>query len=239
MGSIRLFALLCLGLVASGCASTGGVDSQNDPYETSNRQVFEFNQKLDEHVARPVAVFYSRAVPRPLRSGIHNVLANLALPLTFVNDVLQGEAKRAAQTFGRFTLNSTVGIGGLFDPATRAGIPVHTEDFGQTLAVYGADEGPYLMLPLIGPDNPRDLVGQVADIFLDPFTYVSYRSDVYWNGGRAALDVVDSRASNIKTIDAMESTSIDYYATVRSLYRQNRNQEIRNGKPDLDNLPDF
>jgi phospholipid-binding lipoprotein MlaA len=228
-----------LGLFAAGCASTGAIDSQNDPYEKTNRQVFELNQKLDDHVARPIAVFYNHAVPRPVRRGIHNVLANLGIPVTFINDVLQGETKRAAQSLGRFTINSTVGLGGIFDPAAHAGIPAHTEDFGQTLAVYGAREGPYLVLPLIGPDNPRDLVGQIADIFLDPFTYLRYRSDTYWNGGKAALNVADGRSSNIKTIDALQSSSIDYYASVRSLYRQNRNQEIRNGKPDLDNLPDF
>jgi phospholipid-binding lipoprotein MlaA len=121
---LRLLAVLTFCVFAAGCASTAdSLDSQNDPYEHTNRDVFELNQKLDKNVAKPVAVFYNHAIPRPVRNGIHNALSNLALPVTFVNDVLQGEAKRAAQTLGRFTLNSTVGLAGLVDVATNAGIP--------------------------------------------------------------------------------------------------------------------
>lgn len=227
-------------LVLAACATTNDPAAQaaNDPYESMNRETFRLNMKFDRHILGPAAEFYVKAVPEPARDGVHNFLTNLDLPVTFANDLLQGELKRAGQTVGRFGINSTLGLAGLFDPATKMGIPYHSEDFGQTLGVYGADEGPYLVLPLFGPDPPRDAVGQVADVFLDPFTYIAIREHFYWSAGRFALGMFDLRARNIGTMEGIERQSVDYYASVRSLYRQLRNNEIRNGKPS-DDLPDF
>ena len=236
-----LLTILLAGAALGGCTTTTNPDSlaQNDPYEPTNRDMFAFNQKLDKNFARPVAVFYNHVVPEPARTGIHNVLYNLDLPVTFANDILQGAPLRATQTLGRITVNSTLGIGGLFDVATKMDIPDHTEDFGQTLGVWGSGEGPYWVLPFAGPSPPRDSAGKVVDIFLDPLTYARFDGYHTLAYARAGVGVLDLRARNIDTLDQIERTSVDYYATQRSLYRQYRNSEIRNGAPDTTDLPNL
>lgn len=233
-----LFVVVC-GLALAGCASTDDPTGVNDPYESTNRQIFALNQKLDHYLVAPTAEAYVSVVPEPARDGIHNFLLNLDLPVTFANDVLQGEVDRATDTVGRFGINSTIGLAGLIDVATPMGIPYHSEDFGQTLAVYGVDEGPYVVLPFLGPDPPRDIAGQITDVFLDPFTYVKLREHIYWDAGREYFSVLDLRSRNLDTLQDIERSSVDYYASVRSLYRQLRNNEIRNGRPDVQNLPSF
>lgn len=237
----RILGAFVLALAASGCAGAPSADSidQNDPYESFNRQMFSMNMSLDNNVALPVAKFYVHAVPEPARAGVHNFLSNLGEPQTFANDILQGEVKRAATTLGRFTINTTLGIGGLVDAATKIGLDGHTTDFGETLAIYGADEGPYLVLPVLGPSNPRDAAGDLVDVGLDPTTYITFRSSIYWMLGRGTLSVIDIRAHNIDFIEQLERSSVDLYATERSLYRQHRNAEIHGGKPDLQNLPNM
>lgn len=234
--SISAAVLFALSL--GGCASTDP-SGQNDPYEATNRDIFAMDQKLDHAVMRPVAVFYNHAVPGIFREGVHNALTNLNNPVVFANDLLQGETTRAGQTLGRTVVNSTLGLGGLVDLAAKIGIPGHEEDFGQTLGVWGAKEGPYLVLPFAGPSNPRDVVGMGGDIALDPFTYISFNNSTLWYGIRAGMGIVDLRARNVETLDQIERTSVDLYATTRSLYRQHRNAEIRNGAPDTDNLPNL
>jgi phospholipid-binding lipoprotein MlaA len=226
-------------LLLSGCAEMDDPSGTNDPYESFNRQMFDFNRQVDHAVIKPVAQAYVEVVPDPAREGIHNFLVNLDLPITFANDVLQGEITRSSETVARFTVNSTAGVGGFFDVATSMGIPFHTEDFGQTLAVWGVQEGPYLVLPIVGPDPPRDVTGQVVDIFFDPLTYASFRHKFLWSAGRAVLSGIDLRARNLESLASIERSSIDFYASVRSLYRQNRNNEIRNGAPDVTNLPNL
>ncbi|HUO89723.1 MAG TPA: VacJ family lipoprotein [Rhizomicrobium sp.] len=233
------FAAACLFAVSlAGCAATDP-SGQNDPYEQTNRDIFALNQRADHNVARPVAVFYRDAVPAIARDGIHNVLQNLDSPVIFANDLLQGETTRAGQTLGRVVVNSTLGLGGLVDLASKIGIPPHDEDFGQTLAVWGANEGPYLVLPFAGPSNPRDLAGVGGDIAMSPLTWINFRTKIWYDIGREALEIVDLRARNIETLDQIERTSVDLYATQRSLYRQHRNAEIRNGAPDTENLPNL
>jgi phospholipid-binding lipoprotein MlaA len=226
-------------MLLAGCASMQGATNENDPYESTNRAIFAFNDQLDEYVALPVARFYRRAVPDFARTGIHNFLTNLSLPVTFGNDLLQANVTRGAQTFSRFTVNTVFGVGGLVDVANRLQIPEHTEDFGQTLGVYGAGEGFYLVVPVLGPAPPRDLFGRIVDIFMDPFTFVGLRSKTAWMAGRGFSDVLDLRERNIDTVDQIKQTSIDYYATVRNLYRQSREAEIRNNTQTPQNLPDF
>jgi len=230
-------ALLACAFLA-GCATTDP-SGQNDPYEKTNRSIFAFDQALDHAVARPVAVFYNHAVPQFARDSIHNFLGNLDAPVTLSNDVLQGSTDRASQTLGRIVINSTIGIGGLLDVAAHMGIPRHDEDFGLTLGVWGVDEGPYLVLPLAGPSNPRDATGEVADIFMDPLTYVSFNNSTLWYGIRAGVGILDVRARNVDNLDQIERSSVDLYATTRSLYRQHRNAEIRHGAPDTENLPNL
>ena len=238
MRLLSSLAVLSLAAVLSGCASTDPT-GQNDPYEQTNRQIFDFDQKLDHAVARPVAVAYNTVVPGVARDGIHNFLANLDSPVIFANDLLQGETTRGGQTLGRAVVNSTLGLGGLVDVAAKIGIPGHDEDFGQTLAVWGTGEGPYLVLPLAGPSNPRDVVGMGGDIAMDPFTYMKWNNSTLYSMIRAGGEVIDLRARNVDNLDQIERTSVDLYATTRSLYRQHRNAEIRNGAPDTENLPNL
>ena len=232
-----------LSVLTAGCSTSAPEAlAQNDRYEQTNRAVFKMNMAVDNAVAKPVAKFYNHAVPVPVRDSIHNVLTNLDKPVTFGNDVLQGQAVRASETLERFTLNSTFGVAGIFDVATIMGVPDHSEDFGQTLGVWGVGEGPYLVIPLMGPSSPRDLTGDVADIFLDPLTYIKFHGSDTWYAVRSGVGVLDLRARNVDTLQQIERTSIDYYATTRSLYRQYRNAEIRNGAPepqDTSETPDL
>jgi len=240
VGKYSLILFFAVGLFVSGCASTSGTSTaDNDPYEATNREIFDLNQKLDKAVALPVAEFYVSTVPEPARNGVHNFLTNLNEPVVFANDLLQGDFDRAGETFGRFSVNSTLGMGGLFDAASHFGIGNHDTDFGITLGVWGFSEGPFLMLPLIGPAPPRDLIGKVVDIFLDPLTYVSFRSKIYYDIGLGTLGIIDLRAQNIGTLESIERTSVDYYATTRNLYLQYRKAQVNKGQPDVENLPDF
>jgi phospholipid-binding lipoprotein MlaA len=212
--------------------------AQNDPFEPTNRAIFDFDVKLDHAVATPVAKFYRSAVPQLARTGIHNALENLHAPVVLANDVLQGESEKAGDTAGRFVINSTVGVAGLIDVATSLGIPAHDNDFGITLGKGGAAEGSYLVLPFIGPRPPRDLVGSGVDIAFDPLTYMTWNNSSLYMVIRGGLGVLDSRAANIDSVESIERSSIDFYATTRSLYRQNRNAQIR-GDAANENLPNF
>ena len=236
----RDLAAVLLALTVAGCATPPDPTGQNDPFEAQNRKMFELNESLDRAVALPVATFYVHAVPHSLRDGLHNFLVNLDVPVTFANDVLQGEAKRAIDTAGRFIVNSSIGIGGLIDVAAKIGVPEHDSDFGQTLGVWGVGEGPYLVLPFFGPSNPRDAVGLAVDnTVADPLFWISWRSSTYYKLGRSAAEVVDKRAQNINPIKELERTSVDLYATERSLYRQHRQSEVNHGTANIENLPNF
>jgi phospholipid-binding lipoprotein MlaA len=237
---IGVLAALCL--VMAGCSNmpSSRLDTRtdaSDPWESTNREVFAMNQQIDHSVLLPIARGYVDVVPEPARDGLHNVLSNFNTPVVFINDVLQGEFGLATRTIGRFGLNSTLGLGGLIDVATPAGIPDHSADFGQTLGVWGVGGGPYLVLPLIGSDDPRDLAGLVADTFMDPLIYVGIRDYTYWGIGEEGVSVLDLRARNIDTIEDIERSSLDLYATERSLYRQYRNNHIQHGKLDAQSLP--
>jgi len=235
-----ILAIMALGILVAGCATHDPeAVSQNDPYEPTNRAIFKINTQMDNAVAKPVAKFYNHAVPQLARDGVHNFLVNLDSPVTLGNDILQGEASRAGQTLSRFALNSTLGIGGLVDVAATFGIPAHSEDFGQTLGVWGVGEGYYLVVPFMGPAPPRDLAGDGVDIFMDPLTYTKFHGSDTWYAVRSGVGVLDLRARNVDTVEQIERTSIDFYATTRSLYRQYRNAEIRNGKPDPQDSPDL
>ncbi|MBM3542844.1 MAG: VacJ family lipoprotein, partial [Alphaproteobacteria bacterium] len=208
-------ALLVVGALFAlvGCASANLDDGANDPMEGFNRGVLGFNQGVDRAVLKPVAQAYRWALPQFVRDSVRNILDNLRAPVILANDLLQGEFERAGATIGRFIVNTTVGLGGINDVASDIGIQQHSEDFGQTLAAWGVGEGPYLMLPLLGPSNPRDLTGFIVDIFLDPFGYVASANDVrYASGARTGVRAVDTRERNIETLDDLERTSLDFYA---------------------------
>ena len=229
-------------VVLAGCAMPPTNDPEalaayreaNDPLEPMNRYFFDLNNFADEILMKPLAGWYYIALPNFAQDGVRNAVNNVRTPVILANDLFQGEFERAGTTFGRFLVNSTLGLGGLFDIAEKMGLERHDEDFGQTMAVAGVDEGPYLVLPLIGPSNPRDAFGKVVDAFLDPMTYLTFFTNVGWiNTTRNGLDIVDFRARNLQTLDQIKKGSLDYYATVRSLYRQRRADEISNGNPNL------
>jgi phospholipid-binding lipoprotein MlaA len=234
-----ILGALCVALAVGGCTTSDpAVLAQHDPFEPTNRAVFAFDVKLDHAVARPLAQFYRDTVPQFARQGVHNALTNLNSPVILANDVLQGEGDDAADTLGRFLINSTVGVAGLVDVARRAGIPYHDNDFGITLGKWGAQEGSYLVLPFIGPKPPRDLVGAGVDAAFDPTTYMSWNNSTLYMIVRAGMGVLDKREATLDQVEAIERSSIDFYATTRNLYRQNRRAQI-NGRTYLEHLPDL
>ncbi len=204
----------------------------DDPLEPLNRAVFALNRVMDGTVLEPLAEFYDYAVPDYGKRRVADFLANLRAPVVFVNDLLQGERERAGVALGRFLVNSTLGLFGLFDIAARLGLPSHEEDFGQTLAVWGVEEGPYLVLPVLGPSNPRDLVGLLMDGFVfDPAAWVAPGR---FRLGRAAAAAVVRRAELDPFLDELRARSLDEYAALRSAYRQRRAAAIRNGRVAVD-----
>ena len=240
MTLFRSLSVLCTAAVIAGCATKDPEAlAQNDPWEPTNRAVFDFDVKLDHLVATPIAKFYRSAVPEPAREGVHNALDNLHAPVVLINDVLQGDTNRAGETLGRFIINSTAGLAGLIDVGAKIGIPGHENDFGVTLGMAGAQQGSYLVLPLVGPKPPRDLVGMGVDIAFDPVTYMTWNNSTLYMIVRTGLTALDERTANIESVETIERSSIDFYASTRSLYRQYRNGEIHNGATTDRDLPNF
>jgi phospholipid-binding lipoprotein MlaA len=211
-----------------------------DPLEDLNRYFFSLDMTLDDVLFKPTAYAYRYVVPKPGRRGIRNVLNNLESPVIFANDLLQGEVSRAGNTTVRFAVNSTLGLLGLFDVAKAIGLPRHEEDFGQTLAANtGMGGGPYLVLPILGPTNFRDLTGRIIDLAFDPLTWMGGTDIEAIAIGRFVLDAISMREANIETFDEIERTSIDLYSQVRSIYNQHRQSEIKNGRDNLKDMPDL
>ena len=233
---------LAVSLFLSGC-STPSPESlaQNDPWEKTNRDIFDFDVRVDHAVARPIAKGYRAVVPEPVRDGIHNALTNLNSPVVLANDVLQGDGNKAVNTAGRIVINSTVGIGGLIDVASKIGIPGHENDFGITLGKNGIAEGSYLVLPFAGPQPPRDLLGTGVDVAFDPLTWIKFHGRDTWMVVRFGIGILDSRTSTLDAVETIERSSIDFYATTRNLYRQSRNAKINEGRPAgaTDDLPNL
>lgn len=237
-------AALAAGLSLSGCVipdtpeKVAQLEETNDPLEPLNRYIFDVNEFIDEIVLKPLAWWYKIGLPDPAQDGIRNALANLRQPWTAVNDVLQGDLERAYNASARFVINSTVGIVGLFDVATRWGFPLHEEDFGQTMATtLGLPEMVYLVLPVFGPSNARDAVGMVVDNLFDPVNIVARGGEIGGSDataftlGRGFISGIDTRSRNLDTLEDLRKNSVDFYATIRSVYRQRRENEIRNGAP--------
>jgi phospholipid-binding lipoprotein MlaA len=230
-----VLALSC-SIILGGCASVptdpaarAEFKANNDPFEPLNRRTFAFNLALDRVLIKPLALGYRRILPAKGRDALRHLLDNLNEPLVLANTILQGRPKSAGTTVCRFLVTSTVGFGGLVDVAGSDGLPKQTGDFGQTLWVWGTPDGPYLILPVFGPSNPRDGIGTGVDSYFDPFRYAAreygFGSPVVV--GRLVIDGIDKRARNIDAIDEMQKESVDYYASLRSLYRQNREAELR------------
>ncbi len=234
------YTLLLVGfLILPGCANMpdpGDPEAVaeymqvNDPLEPLNRQVFAFNQGLDKAVFKPIAETYRVVMPQPARIGVHNFIENLKSPLILINTILQFDLDASMATIGRFLVNSTVGMLGIVDVAGELGVPAQKEDFGQTLAVWGMPSGPYIMLPVLGPSNPRDGLGRVVDYLMDPVNRVALNSDhTDLILARTGMEALVQRAENLDLLNEVEKSSLDFYAAIRSLYRQKRSHEISNG----------
>ncbi len=203
-------------------------DEIYDPLESINRAIFSFNNVADKIVLEPVAKGY-RKLPSPIQSGLSNFLSNLRTPLVVVNQFLQGQSENAIQSTGRFIVNSTVGVFGLFDVADKVGLEEKEEDFGQTLATWGVGDGFYIVLPLFGPSNIRDTTGMVITMLTDPVNAYAVREGEAWLVPmRTATNAVDQRSKIIDEVNALRDNSVDYYAAVRSSYYQNRKAAIDN-----------
>jgi len=244
MKKFLLTSLISLMLVTNVSADTDGENNMSnknsgevkDCFESVNRATFKFNQVLDGVVFEPLAKAY-RVLPSPVRTGTSNALDNLSTLVTIPNNLLQGDFKKATVNTGRFIVNTTIGVVGIFDVAEKVGFPEYEkEDYGQTLGVMGVGEGCYVVLPVLGPSTVRDTVGSFANLIGgDPWYNVTVANDTqyfsdfdYW-ASRAGTGI-DFRAKNIDSFDNLEKNSIDFYASVRSLYLQNRQQKIANSK---------
>jgi phospholipid-binding lipoprotein MlaA len=210
-----------------------------DPWRRFNRRSYAFNGFLDRVLVRPVTRAYMRITPSPLRRGLGNVVSNLREPSTVVNDVLQGRPKRAVKATARLLVNSTVGVLGLFDVATHAGLEKHRSDFGQTLGRYGAGPGPYLYLPLVGPLNLRDGVGGVVDVLTDPVSLATGGLGSDFGVGRLGVTALDGRAGADSALEALANDSADPYAATRAAYLQLRDATVRESTGETEILPDF
>jgi phospholipid-binding lipoprotein MlaA len=212
--------------------------SSYDPWEKFNRKVHTFNNAVDRTIARPLALGYVKVVPRPVRLGVSNFFSNLGEPVTTLNSLLQGKPKQAGQSLARFLMNSTVGIGGIFDPATAANLPRKNEDFGQTLGVWGWRRSRYLELPLFGPRTVRDTFGLVGDAPLSPVRHVEDDKVRFFLQG---LQLVDVR-TQLLSIDSLREGAVDEYALFRDSWLQRRNYQIsadRKASEDDQNLPEY
>lgn len=226
-----LAAVVLSGLVA-GCA-TNPAGEVYDPLEPVNRQVFAFNSAVDTVLIRPAAVVYRDFTPSPIKRIVGNFISHLTLPLTIIHDLAQGKPERAEIAAKRFFINTTAGMGGLFDIATPTGIKYHREDMGQTLAVHGSGEGPYLVLPILGPSNLRDGIGDLIDRVIDPVNVVATLPEeggTAFRVGRAVTAGIVNRERLIEPLDSLKRQSLDYYVAVRSAYSQRRQAEIEDGK---------
>ena len=231
---------LATSLMLSGCSTPSAEAlAQHDPWEATNRDVFAFDVWVEHHVAEPVDDGYRAVVPGPAREGVHNVTTNLHEPIVLANDVLQGEGKKTVRTLGRILINSTIGLGGLIDVASKIGIPYHDNDFGITLGQDGIAEGSYLVLPLVGPMPPRDLLGSAVDGTFDPFNYTRFPGRHIFLYARSGLRVLDTVDQQRDQLDSIERSSIDFYATARNLYRQSRDARIKGEDSATTQLPDL
>lgn len=212
-------------LLLGGCATTLSAPSADDPWERVNRSTFEFNDAVDRAVLKPVARGYQRFVPRVARTGVSNFLNNLAYPTTLANNLLQLKLKDALSDTARLLLNSTLGLGGLLDPATDAGLARNDEDFGQTLGRWGLPAGPYLVLPLLGPSTLRDTPAMYPDYLTNGRHYLDDDTAEAALGG---LSVIDQRAS-LLGIEATFEGAFDRYALVRNAFLQRREYKVRDG----------
>lgn len=217
---VPLAASVCVAALLSGCATTtAGPANPADPLESMNRSIYSFNEGVDEAIFKPVATAYQTVTPRVARQGVTNFFDNLGDAWSFVNNVLQGQGQGAYNSMVRFSVNTVLGIGGLFDIASEAGIERRKQDFGQTLGRWGMPTGPYVVLPFWGPSTVRDSAGLVVDAFGYP---ANTMDDVRWRNSLFGLRMVNNRANLLKAGDVLDSVALDKYSLVRDVYLRSR-----------------
>lgn len=242
MTTFRSLAGLALAgfLALSGCATSTTVENGYDPAEYLNRPIHSFNKGVDRVILRPVSKGYDALVPATIKHIVSNEVRFLSLPGTFINSALQGDVERAGDTMARFVVNGVFGGLGALDPATDLKIPQHDEDFGQTLAVWGARQGPYYELPLLGSSTARDFAGRLGDMVLNPFTYIDAgAANILLGPVRQGVGLVDTRLRFGDAIDRALYQSPDSYVTLRNVYLQRRNNAILNGEVNTETRPDI
>jgi len=210
-----------------------------DPWEGMNRDLYALHEGVDKALLEPVARGYRAVTPSVLRGGVLNFLRNLRGPVIFANDILQGEVGRAGTTAGRFVVNSTIGVAGIFDPATSMGLERHDEDFGQTLAVWGVPSGPYIFIPLLGPSTVRDGTGRIIDVVFDPLTWAEFDEVATARAARTVTAGTAARESVIEAVDDVRENSLDPYVSIRSSYSLLRQSAIQNGRDEVPDLPEL
>lgn len=226
----RACTLVTMSIVASfamACASTpSGEDAYADPLEGMNRGVFRFNETIDRWALEPAAKGWDYVVPDPVQRALDRFYQNLGAPVDIVNNFLQAKMENACMVSLRFVINSSVGLAGFFDPSTSLGLVRHDEDFGQTLAVYGAPNGPFLILPLLGPSTPRDVVGIAAD---SPLAVYNFFVPALATAGVQAARLINTRARLLDPIRQSREDSLDYYVFVRNAYVDYRRNQVLDG----------
>jgi phospholipid-binding lipoprotein MlaA len=229
-GLVLMAALAGCATPPSDPAERAAFEQNRDPLEPLNRQILDANLFIDRILLKPATKVYIAIVPEEGRDALKRALDNMKEPVVAINNVLQGELDRAGIAVGRFGVNTTLGVAGLFEIAEKLGLEKETGDFGQTLFVWGLPEGPYLIVPLLGPSNPRDLIGMGTDAYLDPFNLLATSKQVdQLQIARFVLDGIDQRARAIDVLDDLEKNSLDFYAQLRSLAQQKRAAELRRG----------
>ncbi len=252
---LTLTAMLSASILVSGCASTGSSSEApaedmvvngeviSDPFEGGNRVVMSINEGIDKAVLEPVARGYRYVAPKPVRTSVRNFLRNLKSPIIMGNELLQGDFEGFANATGRLVINTLLGVGGLFDVADMGGIAYEPEDFGQTLAVWGVGNGPYMVIPLLGPATVRDGTGMLVDTFADPVRIYMFSHDLEWlHYTRVGVGIIDAREEMLDVIDDLRRNSFDYYAAVRSAYYQRRQALVKDMDPSTaagPEIPDY
>jgi len=233
----RSLGLIMLVVFISGCGSVPKeYRDPRDPWQGYNRAMFRFNTDVDNAFIKPAAKGYRYITPEPVDRGVTNFFNNIADVTSLVNNALQFKLFRAGSDVGRVAVNSTVGLGGLFDVASNIGLPSYKEDFGQTLGYWGFSAGPYFVMPIVGPSSLRDTVGFAGDIVVDPFFSIE-QNQIYW--GFIALRIIDRRADLLEAGEILEGAAIDPYAFVRDAYLQRRRSQVYDGNPPDDGDEDF
>jgi phospholipid-binding lipoprotein MlaA len=234
---LRTCAILFLAaLCGAGCASAPGRTTNSDPLQGFNRSMYKFNDTLDRAALKPVAKGYKKVAPGWMRASVSNFFGNLGYPTVVVNQFLQGKFKTGLQDTGRLLVNTTLGVGGLFDVASHMRLPAHDEDFGQTLAVWGVGSGPYVTLPLFGPSSMRDAPSKVVDYFMGVFHNTDYVSNTTELGLRG-VEIVSQRAE-LLSVDSTINSAFDPYTVIRDAWAQRREYQIYDGNPPEEPLED-